>query len=185
MYAIRSYYGAEVAVDIMQQQDVDYIFGLPGGAAIPVFDALVDSKIKLILSRHEQGAVHMADGYSRASGKTGVALVTSGPGATNTITGILTAHMDSVPLVVITGQAPSWTLGQDAFQEADVFGISNPVVKHSYLIKTPEDIPRIFREAFFLAGSGRPGPVLIDFPKDVSSAMIDPDYRDEFSYNFV
>ncbi len=172
--------GAEVAVDIMQQQDVDYIFGLPGGAAIPVFDALVDSKIKLILSRHEQGAVHMADGYSRASGKTGVALVTSGPGATNTITGILTAHMDSVPLVVITGQAPSWTLGQDAFQEADVFGISNPVVKHSYLIKTPEDIPRIFREAFFLAGSGRPGPVLIDFPKDVSSAMIDPDYRDEF-----
>jgi acetolactate synthase-1/2/3 large subunit len=172
--------GAEVAVDIMQQQEVEYIFGLPGGAAIPVFDALVDSSINLILTRHEQGALHMADGYARASGKTGVALVTSGPGATNTITGLLTAHMDSIPLVVITGQAPSWTLGQDAFQEADVFGISNPVVKHSYLIKNAEDIPRIFREAFYLAGSGRPGPVLIDFPKDMSSSLIDPDYNDEF-----
>lgn len=172
--------GAEVAVDIMQQHEVEYIFGLPGGAAIPVFDALVDSSIELILARHEQGAVHMADGYARASGKTGVALVTSGPGATNTITGILTAHMDSIPLVVFTGQAPSWTLGLDAFQEADVFGISNPVVKHSYLIKDPEDIPRIIREAFYLAASGRPGPVLIDFPKDVSSALIDPEYTDFF-----
>ncbi len=172
--------GAEVAVDIIQQQEVEYIFGLPGGSVIPLFDALVDSPIELVLSRHEQGAVHMADGYARASGKTGVALVTSGPGATNTITGILTAHMDSIPLVVITGQAPTWTLGLDAFQEADVFGISYSVVKHSYLIKSADDIPRIMKEAFHLAKTGRPGPVLIDLPKDVSSAHIVPNYTDEF-----
>jgi len=169
--------GAEVIVDIIQQQGVEYIFGLPGGSVIPIFDALVDSSIELVLTRHEQGAVHMADGYARASGKTGVALVTSGPGATNTITGILTAHMDSIPLVVLTGQAPTWTLGVDAFQEADVFGISYPVVKHSYLIKSAEDIPRVFKEAFYLASSGRPGPVLIDLPKDVTSAQIDPNYN--------
>ena len=172
--------GAEIIVDIIQQQGVEYIFGISGGSVIPIFDALVDSSIKLVLTRHEQGAVHMADGYARASGKTGVALVTSGPGATNTITGILTAHMDSIPLVVLTGQAPTWTLGMDAFQEADVFGISYPVVKHSYLIKDAEDIPRILKEAFYLAQSGRPGPVLIDLPKDVSSAEIDPNYNEEF-----
>ncbi|RKX80485.1 MAG: acetolactate synthase large subunit, partial [Spirochaetes bacterium] len=172
--------GAEIIVDIMQQQGVEHIFGISGGSVIPIFDALVDSSIKLILTRHEQGAVHMADGYARASGKTGVALVTSGPGATNTITGILTANMDSIPLVVLTGQAPTWTLGMDAFQEADVFGISYPVVKHSYLVKNVEDIPRIMKEAFYLAQSGRPGPVLIDLPKDVSSAMIDPNYNETF-----
>ena len=172
--------GAEIIVDIMQQQGVEHIFGISGGSVIPIFDALVDSSIKLILTRHEQGAVHMADGYARASGKTGVALVTSGPGATNTITGILTANMDSIPLVVLTGQAPTWTLGMDAFQEADVFGISYPVVKHSYLVKNAEDIPRIMKEAFYLAQSGRPGPVLIDLPKDISSAMIDPNYNETF-----
>jgi acetolactate synthase I/II/III large subunit len=172
--------GAEVIVDIIQQQGIEHIFGLPGGSVIPIFDALVDSSINLVLTRHEQGAVHMADGYARASGKTGVALVTSGPGATNTITGILTAHMDSIPLVVLTGQAPTWVLGLDAFQEADVFGISYPVVKHSYLIKSAEEIPRVLREAFFLAKSGRPGPVLIDLPKDVSSALIDPNYNESF-----
>ncbi len=172
--------GAEIIVDIMQQQGVEHIFGISGGSVIPIFDALVDSSIKLVLTRHEQGAVHMADGYARASGKTGVALVTSGPGATNTITGILTANMDSIPLVVLTGQAPTWTLGMDAFQEADVFGISYPVVKHSYLVKNAEDIPRIMKEAFYLAQSGRPGPVLIDLPKDVSSAMIDPNYNESF-----
>jgi len=172
--------GAEIIVDIMQQQGVEHIFGISGGSVIPIFDALVDSSIKLILTRHEQGAVHMADGYARASGKTGVALVTSGPGATNTITGILTANMDSIPLVVLTGQAPTWTLGMDAFQEADVFGISYPVVKHSYLVKNVKDIPRIMKEAFYLAQSGRPGPVLIDLPKDVSSAMIDPNYNETF-----
>ncbi|MEA1910920.1 MAG: biosynthetic-type acetolactate synthase large subunit [Spirochaetota bacterium] len=172
--------GAEVIVDIIQQQGIEYIFGISGGSVIPIFDALVDSSIKLVLTRHEQGAVHMADGYARASGKPGVALVTSGPGATNTITGILTAHMDSIPMVVLTGQAPTWTLGMDAFQEADVFGISYPVVKHSYLIKDAEDIPRILKEAFFLASSGRPGPVLIDLPKDVTSAKLDPSYNKKF-----
>ncbi|MBI9104387.1 MAG: biosynthetic-type acetolactate synthase large subunit [Spirochaetales bacterium] len=172
--------GAEVVVEIIQQQEIEYIFGLPGGSVIPIFDALVDSSIKLVLTRHEQGAVHMADGYARASGKPGVALVTSGPGATNTITGILTAHMDSIPMVIITGQAPTASLGLDAFQEADTSGISYPVVKHSYLIKSAEEIPRIMKEAFHLASTGRPGPVLIDLPKNVSSALIDPNYNEPF-----
>jgi len=172
--------GAEAVVDVIQQQGVEFIFGLPGGNAIPIFDALVDSNIKLILTRHEQGAVHMADGYARATGKAGVALVTSGPGATNTITGILTAMMDSIPMVVICGQSITPNLGLDAFQEADVSGISYPVVKHSYLIKDPNDIPRIFQEAFHIAQTGRPGPVLIDLPKDVSSATIEPDFEEPF-----
>lgn len=172
--------GAEVLVDIIQQQGVEYLFGYPGGNAIPVFDALVDSPIKLILTRHEQGATHMADGFARATGKPGVVLVTSGPGATNTITGIMTAHMDSVPMVIICGQQLTGNLGLDTFQEADVSGISYPVVKHSYLIKEPQDIPRIVREAFHLAVTGRPGPVLIDLPKDVSSALIDPAINEDF-----
>ncbi|TVR31896.1 MAG: biosynthetic-type acetolactate synthase large subunit [Spirochaetaceae bacterium] len=171
---------AEVIVDIVQQQGVEYIFGLPGGAAIPIFDALVDSPVELILTRHEQGAVHMADGFARASGKPGVALVTSGPGATNTVTGLLTALMDSIPMVVICGQQTTWNLGLDAFQEADVSGISFPVVKHSYLIKDPQDVPRIVREAFYLCQSGRPGPVLIDVPKDVSSALIEPEFDEDY-----
>jgi acetolactate synthase I/II/III large subunit len=172
--------GAEVIVDLIQQQEVEYIFGLPGGAAIPIFDALVDSPIKFILTRHEQGAAHMADGFARASGKPGVVLVTSGPAATNTISGLLTAHMDSVPMVIFCGQQITSNLGLDAFQEADVSGISYPVVKHSYLLKRAEDIPRVVREAFYLAQTGRPGPVLIDVPKDVSSAMIEPNYNEEF-----
>jgi acetolactate synthase-1/2/3 large subunit len=172
--------GAEALVNIIRKQGIDYIYGLPGGAAIPVFDAIVDSPIELILTRHEQGATHMADGYARASGKTGVVLVTSGPGATNTITGILTAHMDSVPIVIICGQQTTYNLGLDTFQEADVSGISYPVVKHSYLIKDPTDIPRIVNEAFYLANSGRPGPVLIDLPKDVSSAEIEIDTDETF-----
>lgn len=171
---------AEIIVDVIQQEGVDYIFGLPGGAAIPLFDALVDSPIKLILARHEQGATHMADGYARATGKPAVVLVTSGPGATNTMTGILTAQMDSIPMVIICGQMVTGSLGLDAFQEADVSGISYPVVKHSYLIKDAADVPRIVREAFHLARSGRPGPVLIDVPKDVSSALIEPDFNEEF-----
>ncbi len=172
--------GAEVIVDLIQQQGVEYIFGLPGGAAIPIFDALVDSPVKLILTRHEQGAAHMADGFARSTGRPGVVLVTSGPGATNTVTGLLTAQMDSVPMVVFCGQQTTWNLGLDAFQEADVSGISYPVVKHSYLLKDPEDIPRVVREAFHIAQTGRPGPVLVDVPKDVSSAMIDPNYNEEF-----
>lgn len=166
--------GAEILIDAIQKEGTEYIFGYPGGNAIPIFDALLDSPIKLILTRHEQGAAHMADGYARATGKAGVVLVTSGPGATNTITGIFTAHMDSIPMVIVCGQAPTFALGQDAFQEADLSGISAPVVKHSYLIKKTEDIPRIVKEAFHIAQSGRPGPVLIDLPKDISSKMIDP-----------
>ncbi len=171
---------AEVLVELIEKQGVEYIFGLPGGAAIPIFDALVDSGVKLILTRHEQGAAHMADGYARATGKPGVVLVTSGPGATNTITGILTAHMDSVPMIVICGQQSTGSLGLDAFQEADVSGISYPLVKHSYLVKNAAEVPRIIPEAFFLARSGRPGPVLIDMPKDVSNTLIDPTEHTDF-----
>jgi acetolactate synthase I/II/III large subunit len=162
--------GAERLVRCLEEQGVEYIFGLSGGAAMPIFDALVDSRIKLILTRHEQGASHMADGYGRATGRPGVVLVTSGPGATNTVTGLLTALMDSVPMIVLTGQTPTFNLGTDAFQEADVTGITYPVVKHSYLVTHVEDIPRVVSEAFYLATSGRPGPVLIDLPKDVTSA---------------
>ena len=162
--------GAEKLIRCLEREGVEYVFGLSGGAAMPIFDALVDSKIKLILVRHEQGATHMADGYARATGKPGVVLVTSGPGATNTVTGMLTALMDSVPMIVLTGQTISPMLGKDAFQEADVTGITYPVVKHCYLVKNPNDIPRITREAFYLAATGRPGPVLIDLPKDVTSA---------------
>ena len=172
--------GAQAIVDVIEQEGVEYIFGLPGGAAIPIFDALVDSSVKLILTRHEQGATHMADGYARASGRPGVVLVTSGPGATNTITGILTANMDSVPMVIICGQQTTGNLGLDAFQEADVSGISYPVVKHSYLVKDARDLARVMREAFYLARTGRPGPVLVDVPKDVSSALIEPRFDEEF-----
>jgi acetolactate synthase-1/2/3 large subunit len=172
--------GAQAVVHMLEKQGVKYVFGLPGGAAIPLFDALVDSPIHLVLTRHEQGATHMADGYARASGEPAVVLVTSGPGATNTITGILTASMDSIPMVVITGQVNTTGLGLDAFQEADVSGISLPVVKHSYLVKQAADIPRVIREAFYIARSGRPGPVLIDIPKDCSNAVIDLREDDEF-----
>ncbi len=167
-------------MDVFSQEDVEYVFGISGGAAIPLYDALFDSPIDLVLTRHEQGATHMADGYARSTGKPGVVLVTSGPGATNTVTGILTAGMDSVPLVVITGQQTTFNLGLDTFQEADVSGITFPVVKHSYLVKDPAQVPRIAREAFHLARSGRPGPVVIDMPKDISSAQIEPDYEAPF-----
>jgi acetolactate synthase I/II/III large subunit len=170
--------GAEKLIRCLEREGVEYVFGLSGGAAMPIFDALVDSKIKLILVRHEQGATHMADGYARSTGKPGVVLVTSGPGATNTVTGMLTALMDSVPMIVLTGQTISPMLGKDAFQEADVTGITYPVVKHSYLVKDPNDIPRITREAFYLANTGRPGPVLIDLPKDVTSAPCTADFVD-------
>lgn len=162
--------GAEALIRCLENFGVEYIWGLSGGAAIPIFDALVGSKIKLILVRHEQGATHIADGYARATGKPGVVLVTSGPGATNTVTGIMTAHMDSVPMIVLTGQTISPMLGKDAFQESDIFGITMPVVKHSYLVKNTNDIPRVIKEAFHITNTGRPGPVLIDLPKDVTSA---------------
>ncbi len=167
--------GAQALVQALQAENAQHIFGYPGGANIPVFDALFDSPLELILTRHEQGATHMADGYARASGKAGVVLVTSGPGATNTITGLLTAHMDSVPLVAICGQVTTSHLGLEAFQEADVSGISFPVVKHSYLIKDVHEIPRVVKEAFHLAQTGRPGPVLIDFPKDIAAKQFTPE----------
>ena len=163
---------AEALIKCLEKHGVEYIFGYSGGAAIPIFDALITTKtkIKLILVRHEQGATHMADGYARATGKPGIVLVTSGPGATNTITGLITAHMDSVPMIVLCGQTITRMLGKDAFQEADVFGISLPAVKHSYLVNSPKIIPRVINEAFYIANTGRPGPVVIDLPKDVTSA---------------
>lgn len=165
--------GATALIKALEAQGVEYIFGYSGGAAIPIFDAIVTSKtkIKLILVRHEQGAAHMADGYARASGKPGVVLVTSGPGAGNVVTGLMTAHMDSVPIIVISGQQIRPMLGYDAFQEADIFNITMPVVKHNYLARNSNDLPRLVREAFHLATTGRPGPVLIDVPKDVSSGV--------------
>lgn len=162
--------GAQALLTCLEKEGVEVIFGYSGGAVLPIFDALetIDTKIKFVLVRHEQGAVHMADGYGRATGKPACALVTSGPGAANTISGIMTAHMDSVPMIVITGQQVTWMLGKDAFQEADIFGISMPVVKHSYLVKETNDLPRVAKEAYHIATTGRPGPVLIDIPKDIS-----------------
>jgi acetolactate synthase-1/2/3 large subunit len=161
--------GAEALIKTLESLGVEYIFGLSGGAAIPLFDALVDSPIQLILTRHEQGATHMADGYARATGKPGVVLVTSGPGATNTVTGMITSQMDSVPLIVLTGQTLLSNLGYDAFQEADILGITMAVTKHSYLVRETNSIVRIINEAFHIACTGRPGVVLIDIPKDISS----------------
>ena len=172
--------GAQIVVEVLKKQGVEYIFGYPGGACMPIFDALVDApELKIILVRHEQGATHMADGYAKSTGKTGVVLVTSGPGATNTVTGILTAHMDSVPLVILTGQTITQNLGKDAFQEADVFGVTMPIVKHSYLVRDVRDLSRIVKEAFHLASTGRPGPVLVDLPKDVVSVEWDENFSSE------
>ena len=164
--------GAKILVECLKKEGVTHIFGYPGGVVLNIFDELYENKdIKLILTRHEQGAIHAADGYARSTGKPGVALVTSGPGATNTITGIATASMDSIPLVVFSGQVPTMLIGNDAFQEADIVGISRPCTKYNYLAKDVGDLSRIVREAFYVASSGRPGPVLIDLPKDVSASQ--------------
>lgn len=173
--------GAQIMIKSLELEGVQHVFGLPGGAILPTFDAIYDSKIKFILVRHEQGATHMADGYARASGKTGVCLVTSGPGATNTVTGLATAYMDSVPMVCITGQVATHAIGSDAFQEADVVGITRPVTKHNYLVKNVKDIARIVREAFYIASTGRPGPVLIDFPVDISRAECEFEWPEKAS----
>ncbi|MEK7774179.1 MAG: biosynthetic-type acetolactate synthase large subunit [Deltaproteobacteria bacterium] len=162
--------GAQLFVDCLIEEGVDTVFGFPGGAVLPVYDVLYDSKLRHILVRHEQGAVHMADGYARATGRPGVVLVTSGPGATNTVTGIATAYMDSIPVVVFTGQVPTELIGNDAFQEADIVGITRPCTKHNYLVKDIKELPRIIKEAFYIATTGRPGPVLVDIPKDVLNA---------------
>ena len=161
--------GARIILEILYRHNLNTVFGYPGGAVIPLYDALYDYKEKIthIFTRHEQGATHAADGYARISGKTGVSIATSGPGATNTVTGIMTAHMDSTPLLVITGQVPSTSLGSDAFQESDITGISLPITKHSYLVRTIEDLPRILKEAIYLTNIGRPGPVLVDIPKNI------------------
>jgi len=172
--------GAQALIKTLDDLGIEYIFGYSGGAALPIFDALetVKTNMKFILTRHEQGAVHMADGYGRATGKPAAVLVTSGPGAGNTVTGLMTAQMDSVPMLIICGQQVTWMLGKDAFQEADIFGITMPVVKHNFLVKETNDLPRIIREAYHIATTGRPGPVLIDVPKDVSqgpfSGEMDP-----------
>ena len=165
--------GAEILIEILKEEGVDTLFGYPGGAVIDIYDELARSDISHILVRHEQGAVHAADGYSRASGKVGVCLVTSGPGATNTVTGIASAFMDSIPLVVITGQVPTHLIGNDAFQEVDIVGITRPCTKHNYLVASVEELAQTVKEAFYLARSGRPGPVLVDIPKDVVKTVID------------
>ena len=160
--------GAQAVLECLKREGVDVVFGLPGGVLLPLYDAIYNSEIRHILVRHEQGAAHMADGYARATGKVGVCIATSGPGATNLVTGIATAYMDSVPMVAITGQVNTFLIGKDAFQEADITGITLPITKHNYLLRSAKDIPRVFREAFYIARSGRPGPVLIDLPRDVT-----------------
>ncbi len=164
--------GAQALIKTLDNLGIEYVFGYSGGAALPIFDALetVKTNMKFVLTRHEQGATHMADGYARATGKPAVVLVTSGPGAGNTITGIMTAQMDSIPMIIVTGQQVTWMLGLDAFQEADIFGITIPIVKHNYLVRNTNDLPRIAREAYHIATTGRPGPVLIDVPKNISQS---------------
>lgn len=163
--------GAQIVIESLVAEGVDVIFGYPGGAILPTYDALLEQpKIKHILVRHEQGATHMAEGYARVSGRPGVVMVTSGPGATNAVTGIADAYMDSTPMVVISGQVPTTMIGNDAFQEADIVGITRPCTKHNYLVKDVKDLARVIKEAFYIAGNGRPGPVLVDVPKDVQQA---------------
>src|SRR3972149_6590445 len=163
--------GAEIFFECLRREGVEIVFGYPGGAVLQLYDKLYDVDfLKHVLVRHEQGATHMAEGYAKASGKTGVVLVTSGPGATNTVTGIADAYMDSVPIVVFSGQVPLKLIGNDAFQEADIVGITRPITKHNYLVKDVRDLARIIKEAFYIATTGRPGPVLVDMPKDVLSS---------------
>ena len=165
--------GAQIVIRALREQGVDTIFGYPGGAVLEIYDALKESDIHHVLVRNEQGGAHAASGYARATGKVGVCLATSGPGATNLVTGIATAYMDSVPMVAITGQVPRSMIGTDAFQEIDITGITSPITKHNYLVQKVEDLPRIIAEAFYIASTGRPGPVLIDIPRDVTQEVIE------------
>ena len=167
--------GAQALIKSLEMEGVEVMFGLPGGAILPAYDPIIDSPIRHILVRHEQGAGHMAEGYAHATGRPGVALVTSGPAATNIVTPLCDAYMDSIPLVAITGQVPSTAIGTDAFQECDTVGITRSVTKHNELVMDAQDIPRIIREAFHIATTGRPGPVLVDLPKDVLQATMDWD----------
>lgn len=171
--------GSDVVIECLKQEGVEVVFGYPGGQVLPLYDALYRAKFPHILARHEQGAIHAADGYARATGKVGVCIATSGPGATNLITGIATAYMDSIPLVAITGQVPVALIGKDSFQEADVRGITTPITKHNYLVKKIKDLPRVLKEAFYIASSGRPGPVVVDISKDVFVNTIEYEYPAE------
>src|SRR5216117_547943 len=179
--------GAEIVVRCLQAEGVEYVFGYPGGAVLFIYDELFkQDKVKHILVRHEQGATHAADGYSRSSDKVGVALVTSGPGVTNAVTGIATAYMDSIPMVVITGQVPTHAIGLDAFQECDTVGITRPIVKHNMLVKDVKDLASSIKKSFHIAATGRPGPVVVDIPKDVTTATCEFQYPDSValrSYN--
>ncbi len=165
-------------VKCLENEGIDIVFGYPGGAVVPIYESLRNSNIKHVLVRHEQAAAHCASGFARTRGKTGVCIATSGPGATNLITGIATAYMDSIPLVIITGQVNTTAIGKDVFQEADILGATEPFTKHNYLVKDPKEIPRIFKEAFYIASTGRPGPVLIDIPLDIQRKNIDFSYPD-------
>ncbi|MCL2485008.1 MAG: biosynthetic-type acetolactate synthase large subunit [Endomicrobia bacterium] len=168
--------GAQILIESLLKENVEVVFGLPGGQALPIFDAIYGSKLNFVLTRHEQAASHMADGYARSTGKTGVCIVTSGPGATNTVTGLATAYMDSVPLIVFSGQVSTAVIGQDAFQEADTTGITRSVTKHNFLVKDVKDLAKTIKEAFYIASTGRPGPVLVDIPVDVQRGIC------EFAY---
>ncbi|MDH5579540.1 MAG: thiamine pyrophosphate-binding protein, partial [Betaproteobacteria bacterium] len=174
--------GAQIVVRCLQEEGVEYVFGYPGGAVLFIYDELFkQDKVRHVLVRHEQGAAHAADGYSRSSRKVGVCLVTSGPGVTNAVTGIATAYMDSIPMVVLTGQVPTHAIGQDAFQECDAVGITRPCVKHNFLVKDVKDLAATIKKAFFLATSGRPGPVLVDIPKDVTTHLCEFQYPESVS----
>ncbi len=163
--------GAEIVVRCLAEEGVDHVFGYPGGAVLYIYDEIFkQDKFEHILVRHEQAAIHAADAYSRSSNKVGVALVTSGPGVTNAVTGIATAYMDSIPMVIITGQVPTHAIGQDAFQECDTVGITRPCVKHNFLVKDVRELAETVKKAFYIATTGRPGPVLVDIPKDVTIA---------------
>jgi len=169
--------GSEIVVECLKREAVEYVFGYPGGAVLPLYDAFnLQDTVKHILVRHEQGATHAADGYARATGRPGVVLVTSGPGVTNAVTGIATAYMDSIPMVILTGQVPTSVIGSDAFQEVDSVGITRPCVKHNFLVEDVADLAATIKKAFYIATSGRPGPVVVDIPKDVLIA------RSEFRY---
>ncbi len=169
--------GAEITIRSLQEENVEFVFGYPGGAVLNIYDAIFkQTKFKHVLVRHEQAAVHAADAFSRATGKVGVALVTSGPGATNAVTGIATAYMDSIPMVIISGQVPTHAIGQDAFQECDSVGITRPCVKHNFLVKDINKIANTIKKAFFIASTGRPGPVLVDIPKDITAETAEFNY---------
>ena len=181
--------GAEITVRCLQEEGVEYVFGYPGGAVLFIYDELFkQNKVKHVLVRHEQGAIHAADGYARSTDKVGVALVTSGPGVTNAVTGIATAYMDSIPLVIITGQVPTHAIGQDAFQECDTVGITRPCVKHNFLVKDVKELASTMKKAFYIATTGRPGPVVVDIPKDVTAHKAEFEYPEKVamrSYNPV